>query len=132
MDATLTDIKALDYDMKLIGLNIHKNEDLKYFIKRLEKSLNTAKFCLPAAEYNPEDLKWLVPAASRNHVCIDTYMQGVRLVEQMHKQVTEFIDILSKEMDANGHMEDSPMYTWFCHLENDLCGIPWDIKISHQ
>ena len=40
------DIRALSYDMDLIGLDIHKNQDIKDFIKRLEKSLLTAKFCL--------------------------------------------------------------------------------------
>lgn len=75
-------------------------------------------------EYNLEDLDWLLPEASRNHISMDTYMKGVRLVEQMHKQVTEFTDILSKEMNADEYFT-APISSWFCHLENTLCGIPW-------
>lgn len=75
-------------------------------------------------EYNLEDLDWLLSEASRNHISMDTYMKGVRLVEQMHKQVTEFTDILSKEMNADEYFT-APISSWFCHLENALCGIPW-------
>jgi len=43
---TGTQIRNLSFDMNEIGLNIHNNDDIKEYIKRLEESLRTAKFCL--------------------------------------------------------------------------------------
>lgn len=37
------DYRDLEYDMNLIGLDINKIEDVKYYIARLEKSIRVAK-----------------------------------------------------------------------------------------
>lgn len=43
---TGTQIRNLAFDMNVIGLDIHNNDDIKEYIERLEESLKTAKFCL--------------------------------------------------------------------------------------
>lgn len=76
--------------------------------------------------YNSADLEWLLPEAAYNHISMDTYMKGVKLVESLHKQVDEFINILANEMNPNDYYT-APVSSWFNHLENNLCGIPWKV-----